>query len=82
MHDYVVCHCSIDYCVELSHIDKTSCKNLLSFHKNDFNLIPLGNCTRGELQIDAINSNFFESAFLNHKQIERKQDIRENDAPS
>ena len=26
MHDYVQWHCSIDYCVKLSFVDKTLCK--------------------------------------------------------
>ena len=33
MHDYMHWHCSIDYCVELSLVDETLCKKLLSFHK-------------------------------------------------
>ena len=60
---YDVFHCSINYCVELKLVDEN--KNLLSFHKEMISvLIPLGNVLfRGQLQIDAINSNFdnFES---------------------
>ena len=67
MYNYVVFHCSIDYCVELSLVDKTEIAVISE--GNDFSLIPLGKCAffRGELQIDAINSNFenFESALYN-----------------
>ena len=59
MHD-VHWHCSTHYCVKWSLIDKTLCKNLLSFHKEMISAKFLrGNVLlRGELQIDAIDSNF------------------------
>ena len=60
MHDYVVFHCSIGYCVELILVDETLSKKLLSFHKEMISAkLHLGNVLLGgELQIDAINSNF------------------------
>ena len=33
MHDCVQWHCSIDCCVKLSLVNETSCKKLLSFHR-------------------------------------------------
>ena len=46
MHDYVVFHRSIDYCVELIFIDENSYENCSNFtHWNDFGLIILlGKC--------------------------------------
>ena len=66
MHDYVHWHCSIDDCANLSLVDETLCKKLLSFHKEMISALFLwGNVLlRGELQRDATNSYFdnFESA--------------------
>ena len=66
MHDYVHWHSSIDYCVRLSLIHKTLCQILLSFHKEMISAKFLwGNVLlTGDLQVDAINSNFenFENA--------------------
>ena len=66
MHDYVHWHCSIDYCVKLSLVYEILCPKSLSFHKEMISAwFFWGNVLfRGELQIDAINSNFenFESA--------------------
>ena len=66
LHDYVYWHCSIDYCVKLSLVDETLCQKWFSFHKEMISALFLwGNVLlRGELQIDANNSNFknFESA--------------------
>ena len=61
MHDYVHWYCSIGYCVKLSLIYKTLCKKLSSFHKEIISALFLwGNVLlRGELQIDAINSNLY-----------------------
>ena len=66
-HDYLYWHwhCTIDYCVKSSLFDKTLCKKLQSFHKKMISAQFLWEnvLLRGELQIDAINSNFenFES---------------------
>ena len=42
MHDYVCFIAPIDFCVELSLIDKTFCKIVLISYWKDFSLIPMG----------------------------------------
>ena len=57
MHDYVIWHYSIDYCVKLSLVDETLFKKKKCSHFKG-KLFQPNSLIRGELQKDAINSNF------------------------